>query len=177
MTPAWDTTLVSRIYPGGGLERHLLDRARAGEPIAIAAPTVMEVIRGLQATAADKPKIAAALTWFAGLLASDLVEILALDGPAAILAGRLRAMQPTPPSGARRKGVKPEQRAGWVLDIQIAACAWTHGRQIATENRHDFEALRRLIAKLYPNTSPLIVAPPPINPLDKSANPDRLSEQ
>jgi predicted nucleic acid-binding protein len=161
LTPAWDTTLVSRIYPGGPLERHLLDRARKGEPVAITAPTIMEVVRGLQATAADKPGVALALTWFVGLTASDLVEILALDRPAAIVAGRLRAMQPTPPTGARRKGVKPEQRAGWVLDIQIAACAWTHGREIATENRRDFEVLRDLIAKLYPDTMPLVVTPPP----------------
>jgi predicted nucleic acid-binding protein len=161
LTPAWDTTLVSRIYPGGPLERHLLDHAHTDEPVAVTAPTVMEVVRGLQATAADKPGIALALTWFVGLVASDLVEILALDRPAAIVAGRLRAMRPTPPTGARRKGVKPEQRAGWVLDIQIAACAWTHGRQIATENRRDFEALRDLIATLPGRFMPLVVAPPP----------------
>lgn len=161
MTPAWDTTLLSRVYPGGPFERHLLDAARIGEPIAVTAPTVMEVVRGLQTTSAGKPAVALALTWFVGLITSDLVEILALDRTAAIVAGRLRAMQPTPPTGARRKGIKPEQRAGWILDIQIAACAWTHGRQIATENRRDFEALRDLIAKLYPDTLPLEVAPPP----------------
>jgi predicted nucleic acid-binding protein len=158
----WDTTLVSRIYPGGLLERHLLDQASADEPIAITAPTVMEVVRGLQTTATSKPGIALALTWFVRLLASELVEILSFDRPAAIVAGRLRAMHPTPPTGVRRKGVKPEQRAGWVLDIQIAACAWTHGCQIATENRHDFETLRDLIADLYPDTSPLAVTPSPL---------------
>lgn len=162
MTLAWDTTLVSRIYPGGPLERHLLDCANAGEPIAVTAPTVMEVVRGLQATASGKPRMAAALQWFIGLVASDLVEVLSLDRPAAIVAGRLRATQPIPPAGARRKGVKPEQRAGWVLDIQIAACAWTHGRQIATENRHDFEALCDLITSLYPDAPPLTVNSPPL---------------
>lgn len=121
----------------------------------------MEVVRGLQATAANKPGIALALTWFVGLVASDLLGVLSFDRPAAIVAGRLRAMQPTPPTGTRRKGVKPEQRAAWVLDIQIAACAWTHGRQIATENRHDFEALRDLIAMLYPGSPPLAVTQPP----------------
>lgn len=162
MTLAWDTTLVSRIYPGGPLERHLLERANASEPVAMTAPTVMEVVRGLQATATSRPSIVPALTWFVGLVTSDLVEILSLDRPAAILAGRLRAMQPTPPTGARRKGSKPEQRTAWVLDIQIAACAWTHGRQIATENRRDFEILRDLIAKLYPDTPTLAVNPPPL---------------
>lgn len=162
MTLAWDTTLVSRIYPGGPLERDLLDRVSANDPVAITAPTVMEVVCGLQAKAIGKPGIALALTWFVRLVASDLVEILSFDRPAAIVAGQLRAMHPTPPTGARRKGVKPEQRAGWVLDIQIAACAWTHGRQIATENRHDFETLRDLIADLYPGTSPLVVTPSPL---------------
>lgn len=161
MTLAWDTTLVSRIYPGGALERHLLDCARTDERVAIAAPTVMEVVRGIQAKAVRRPPIAVALTWFIRLVASDMVEILSLDRPTAIVAGRLRAMHPTPPTGARRKGVKPEQRVGWVLDIQIAACAWTHGRQIATENQRDFEILRNLIAQLYPNTQPLVIAAPP----------------
>ncbi len=130
--------------------------------MAITAPTVMETVRGLQAAAASKPKMAAALRWFTTLITSDLVEILTLDRSAAILAGRLRAMQPTPPTGARRKGVKPEQRAAWVLDIQIAACAWTHGRQIATENRHDFDALSGLVASLYPNAPALTVAGSPV---------------
>ncbi len=162
MTAAWDTTLASRIHPGGPLEQHLVGRATAGEPVAITTPTVMEVVRGLHATAATNPRIAAALPWFVRLLTSDLVEILALDRPAAILAGRLRALQPTPPTGTRRKGVKPEQRAAWVLDIQIAACAFTHGRQLATENRDDFTALSGLIAKLHPDVPPLTVASTPL---------------
>jgi predicted nucleic acid-binding protein len=162
LTLAWDTTLVSQLYPGGPLERHLLERANAEHPIAITAPTVMEVVRGLQATATTRPAIAAALPWFVGFITSDLVEVLSLDRHAAILAGQLRAMQPTPPTGMRRKGAKPEQRAGWVLDIQIAACAWTHGRQIATHNHNDFNALSGLIAKLYPDVAPLAVVPPPM---------------
>jgi predicted nucleic acid-binding protein len=166
LTLVWDTTVVSRIYPGGPLERHLVERARSDEPISITAPTVMEVVRGIQATLATRQQISdnrpvPALAWFIRLIASDLVEILSLDRAAAILAGQLRALRPVPPTGARRKGVKPEQRAGWVLDIQIAACAWTHGREIVTENRRDFEALRDLIAQLHPDTSPLAVTPPP----------------
>jgi predicted nucleic acid-binding protein len=166
LTATWDTTLLSRLYPGGERERYLLECAHAGEPVGVTAPTVMEVVRGIQASAAGRPRplgdrLASALTWFTELVASDLVEVLSLDRPAAIVAGRLRAMLPAPPTGARRRGTKPEQRAGWVLDIQIAACAWTHGRQIATENRHDFEVLRDLIIKLYPDTPPLDVTAPP----------------
>jgi predicted nucleic acid-binding protein len=166
VTAAWDTTLVSRLYPGGALERALLEHAYEGAPVAVTAPTVMEVVRGIQATASgnarpigDRPT--PALEWFTGLVASDLVETLPLHRPAAILAGRLRALHPAPPTRARRKGVKPEQRAGWVLDIQIAACAWTHDREIATENLHDFEVLRDLIAHLYPGATSLVVTTPP----------------
>jgi predicted nucleic acid-binding protein len=158
--PAWDTTLVSRLYPGGALERRLVEAAQTGETVAVTAPTVMEVVRGLQASSADGPRVATALPWFIGLVTSDLLEVLPLDRAAAILAGRLRALHPTPPTGVRRKGVKPEQRAAWVLDIQIAACAWTHGRDIATENVRDFETLSDLIAQLYPSASPLTVAGP-----------------
>jgi len=161
VTIAWDTTLVSRIYPGGPLERHLLDRAAEDDPVAITAPTVMETVRGLHATAETKPKMATALRWFMTLFTSELVEILALERSAAILAGRLRALQPTPPTGTRRTGTKPEQRAAWVLDIQIASCAWTHGRLIATENRADFHALSDLIANLYPDAPPLAVTSSP----------------
>jgi predicted nucleic acid-binding protein len=162
VTAAWDTTLVSRLYPGGALERALLERAHDGAPVALTAPTVMEVVRGIQAAASSNPRIAPGLQWFIGLVASDLVEILPLDRPAAIVAGRLHALHPIPPTGARRKGVKPEQRAGWVLDIQIAACAWTHGRELATENLRDFQTLRDLIATLYPDASPLVVTAPAI---------------
>lgn len=161
MTTAWDTTLVSRIYPGGPLEQHLLYCAGKDDPLAVTAPTVMETVRGLQEASAAKTAMAAALRWFTTLIASDLIEILPLDRPAAILAGRLRATHPSPPTGGRRKGTKPEQRAGWVLDIQIAACAWTQGRQIATENLRDFEALSGLIATLYPDAPPLAVTGPP----------------
>jgi predicted nucleic acid-binding protein len=154
---AWDTTLVSRLYPGGALERSLLDHLDRDEPIAIAAPTAMEVITGIQATAASDPRLGPVLIWLTRVLTSSLVEILALDRAAAIVAGRLRALHPTPPTGARRKGTKPEHRAGWVLDIQIAACAWTHGRELATENTRDFAVLRDLITDLYPDTSPLSV--------------------
>jgi predicted nucleic acid-binding protein len=160
VTAAWDTTLVSRLYPGGALERHLLECAYEGLPVAVTTPTVMEVVRGLQATATENPGMTPGLRWFIRLVTSDLVEILPLDRPAAIVAGRLRALHPIPPTGARRKGVKPEQRAGWVLDIQIAACAWTHGYDIVTENLRDFEALREIVATLYPDASPLVVTAP-----------------
>lgn len=50
----------------------------------------------------------------------------------------------------------------WILDIQIAATAWTEGYGVATRNRRDFELLRDLIAELYPQTTPLEVRGPPL---------------
>ncbi|HSZ15051.1 MAG TPA: hypothetical protein VK790_13530 [Solirubrobacteraceae bacterium] len=122
----------------------------------------MEVVRGVDAAAKHRPRMRPALGWLVTLMASNLVETLALDRTAAIVAGRLRAIHPAPPTGARRAGVKPEQRAGWVLDIQIAACAWVHGRAIATENSRDFEVLRDLIVRLYPDATPLTVSSLPM---------------
>jgi predicted nucleic acid-binding protein len=159
---AWDTTLVSKLYPGSALERNLLHQVDCGEPIAIPAPTAMEVVTGLQATTASDARLGPVLSWLTRVLASDLVDVLALDRPSAIVAGRLRALHPTPPTGPRRrKGTKPEHRAGWVLDIQIAACAWTHGRTLATKNTRDFVVLRDLIQEIYPTASPLTIAEPP----------------
>jgi predicted nucleic acid-binding protein len=82
---------------------------------------------------------------------------LPLDATAALVAGRVRAARPTPPTGARRAGTKPEQRAGWVLDIQIGACAWAHGYALTTHNRQDFDVIRDVIVALYPTAPPLDV--------------------
>lgn len=157
----WDTTRISRVHPGSALEQALLERARDDDPIAVTAPTIMEVTRGLQTGAAREPRFANALAWFVTLTASGLFETLPLDRASAILAGRLRALRPVPPTvTGRRAGTKPDQRAGWVLDIQIAACAWTHGRDVVTDNVRDFEALRELISQLHPAQSPLVVRAP-----------------
>jgi hypothetical protein len=86
---------------------------------------------------------------------------LALDAAGSVLAGRLRAVRPTPPTGLRHAGTKPEQRAGWVLDLQIAACAWAHGHAVATDNRRDFDAISDLIAVLYPTVPALEVIDAP----------------
>lgn len=157
MSEAWDTMQLSRLRPGGELEQELLRRARDDDHVAVAAPSLMEVTRGLDARARRDPRMAAALRWFIRLSASGLFETLPFDHASAILAGRLRALRPLPPTGARRSGTKPDQRAGWVIDIQIAACAWIHGRAVITANTRDFEALRDAIVELYPTHSPLVV--------------------
>jgi predicted nucleic acid-binding protein len=161
MTVVWDTTQLSRVRPGGDLERELLERARDDDHVAVTAPTIMEVTRGLAARAQDGARWQVALRWFVTMTASGLLTTLPLDRRSALLAGRLRAEHPMPPATARkRSGTKPEQRAGWVIDIQIAACAWRHGCDVTTDNMRDFEALRDAIEQLHPDQSPLVVRAP-----------------
>ena len=129
--------------------------------MALAAPSVLEIAYGLARVGATSPHGDAGLAWFTQLASGDLVVTLPLDAAGALVAGRLRAAQPRPPSGTRRSPTKPEQRAGWVLDLQIAACAWTHGHAVATDNRRDFDVISGLIAALYPTVSALEVVAPP----------------
>jgi len=134
--------------------------------VAITAPTVMEVARGLQVAALSGQRFAAALGWWVGTIHSDLVEVIAFDDHAAVVAGRLRARHPTGP-GRRRKGQgKPDARAGWVLDLQIAACAWVAGRAVATDNRADFDQIATALAGVYPDVPALEVLESPLRSLD-----------
>ena len=55
----------------------------------------------------------------------------------------------------------PEQRAGWVLDLEIGACAWVHGRALATNNVRDFSAISDLTAALFPTVPALEVIAAP----------------
>jgi len=126
------------------------------------APTVMEISRGLVLATVSRSSMAAALAWFTRLVGSDLVAVLPMDAAAAVIAGRLRAAQPIAPTGTRRSGPRPEQRAAWVLDLQIAACAYSHGYELATDNQRDMTAARDLIAELYPSGPPLEVEPAPL---------------
>jgi predicted nucleic acid-binding protein len=145
------------LYPGNVWEQHLLERAAAGDRIALTGPGVMEIAYGLAHTPTTR---SGALAWFTRLAVSSLITVLPLDVTAGVLAGRLRAMRPTP-AGVRRTGTKPDQRAGWVLDLQIGACAWAHGHQLATHNRRDFDVIAALIKTMYPTVPTLDVVDPP----------------
>lgn len=95
--------------------------------------------------------------------------LFGLASEAALLAGRLRAMLPIPPTGptsrsARERGTKPERRVAWIADIQIAATAWLAGEAVCTADQGHFEALGEAIAKLFPGERKLQVLPPPANP-------------
>lgn len=154
MRETWDTTVVSRVAPTDRHHGLLAARIAGNVRFSLTAPTVQEVIRG----AATEP---AALRWYGALLGNPLLDVLVLDADAADLAGRLQASLPHPPATARRRsGHRTQQRLGWLMDIQIAACAYTNGYAITTENRHDFEVLRDLIATLDPVAPPLAVREP-----------------
>lgn len=128
----------------------------------VTAATALETIYGLARQVSVQPSAKAALGWYEKLFAGPLVRVLPFGGPASVVAGALRARHPLPPTGARRdERTKPDRRVAWVLDIQIAATAWTAGYGLATRNRRDFELLRDLIAELHPRTTPLEVLGPP----------------
>lgn len=155
MPDAWDTSVASR---AGARHAALLEHHLATEtPIALPAPTVQEMARGLQLRAvrgsADR-----GFEWLEALVAHSLVRIVPFATTSAVLAGRLLALHPHPPThDHRRRGTRAQQRAAWALDVQIAACAFAGGYGVLTENVDDFGLLRDAIAALLPDTPSLTV--------------------
>lgn len=158
MPDAWDTTVASRIARG---ERHaslLTAHQRAGIPIRLPAPTVQEIVRGLETPAAHHERATRKLRWFGRLFHDPFTEIVPFDRFAAELAGRLLASHRHPPTRDRRRaGTRAQQRAAWALDVQIAACAFAGGYGVLTENVEDFGVLRDAISALLPDVPPLNV--------------------
>lgn len=163
MAALWDTTIASRIQPEGAVLDYLVDHAVAGELVPVAAPAVLEVAYGYSRVAGANPRFKELLNWFTRLVASGAFRIVPLDGRAAVVAGRMRGEVPHAPRA--RKGDKRSKtlrQASWLLDMQIAATAFAAGLDVATDNRGDFEASARLLARLYPEAPPLAVLDPPV---------------
>jgi predicted nucleic acid-binding protein len=159
---AWDTSALSRLQPGSGVEAYVLERAALGDPVHVAAPAVSEVIYGYERKAADDPRFSNLIAWFTQLLATNVLQAVPFDERAAVVAGRLRATAPHPPGRARRDlRSKTMRQASWLMDIQIVATAFAAGLEVATRNRADFEHLGGLLAELYPGVPPLVVTEPP----------------
>jgi len=159
---AWDTSLVSRLWPGTPALAYLEDEALAGRPLRIPAPVLTEISFGLARDAQRDARFAAQLEWIEDLLRHPKVEILAIGREAGFLAGRLRALAHHPPDRGRRDArTKPERRVSWLLDLQIAAAAWASGCDVATENNGDFEAIADLLAAKL-GLEPLIVHRSPL---------------
>jgi predicted nucleic acid-binding protein len=162
--PVWDTSVASGLRPEGKLFELAAVAALAGEPIRLAAPTVAEISFGLQRRSEDE-RFVKALAWFTEILQSGLLEVLPVTREAALLAGRVRALQPLPPSSASRRRAethsKPEWRVAWVADIQIAACTWLQGERLCTADQVHFSLLGQGIAQLFPQEGALEVLPVP----------------
>jgi predicted nucleic acid-binding protein len=155
---AWDTSIASRI---AAEERHaplLARHRRDGIPIALPAPTIQEIVRGLATPAMHHERTRRKLRWFGGLFRDPLTIVVSFDARAANLAGRLLARHPHPPTrDHRRHGTRAQQRAAWALDVQIASCAFAGGYGLLTENVDDFAVLSGTIAALLPDAPPLTV--------------------
>jgi predicted nucleic acid-binding protein len=155
---AWDTTVASRAQAGGRHEPLLRAHAAAKHPIRLPAPAVQEVTRGLHAHAQRNPRFGVRMRAFERLVTDPLIEVVPFDGDCALLAGALLARLPHPPTGERRRdGTRAQQRSAWVFDIQIAACAFTNGYGVLTENVEHFGVLREAISELVPGVPPLVV--------------------
>lgn len=164
----WDTSVASGLHPDAPLYELASEAAMDGEPVRLAAPTVHEIVFGLQRRAEADAGFATLLGWFTDLLDAGVLEALPLTWEAALLAGRLRAGHPIPPTGGRsRKGrsrdPKPERRVAWIADIHIAAIAWLAGEDVCTADRDHFQTLSDAIVNLFPDESGLqILAPPSV---------------
>jgi predicted nucleic acid-binding protein len=148
--------MASRLHPHGDVLGYVVDRAAEGMPVRVAAPAVLEIAYGYQRMARTDKRYADLLAWFTRVLASDTFAVVALDGRAALIAGRLRGLLPHPPA-RRDLRSKTMRQASWLLDIEIAATAFAAGLDVATENRADFEILRDTLVELFPDAPPLTV--------------------
>lgn len=159
----WDTTLVSRLRPGVDLLEEAVLGARRGEPIGIAAVSLLEISYGLsKAVRLGRTDFARLQSWFLGFVESGVARVFALGADGALLAGEVRASLPTPPDGRRRRTrSKAEARVAWTHDIQIACAAWEAGHDIATVDVEHFAVIARCISTLVPDASRLNVVGPP----------------
>lgn len=160
MLAAWDTTLLSRLVPGSPAHRHCQDAVARGDPVALAAGALLEVGYGYERERERRPEFGALLRWLEEEVAlRQLCSVVPLDGRAALLAGRLRALAPSPPRARRGDTrTKTRRRAAWHLDLQIAATCWAGGYDVATENRRDFERIAEILAELVPEAPRLRVS-------------------
>lgn len=162
MPVIWDTTLVSQIQPESRALGYFESAIDTEARVLIPAIAVTEVAWGDARAMASQPRSWQLLRWLSRFLARPDVTVLPLTREAAFAAGRTRASCPFPARSRRDPRSKPDRRAAWVNDIQIASTAWTFGLPVATENVADFTRLSELLAELYPRAKPLEVLPSPL---------------
>lgn len=160
MLTAWDTTVVSQLHPTGRYRALYAAREAIDAAFVLTAPTVLEAKYGISRLAPTTR--VEARDWYERFFDGPLARVLPVDRAAAGLAGELRARHPlTPSRGRRDPRSRGDRRVAWVLDVLIAATAWTSGYGVTTHNRRDFELLRDLISELHPDLGPLAVEDPP----------------
>lgn len=159
MTAVWDTSLLWRLQPERSSVRDLAERALAGTPVRVAAPAVLEAAYGYELAIGSNRRFSDRMAWLQRVVAAKLIDVVALDSRAALVAGRARARAPhAPPARRGDRRTKTMRQAAWLLDIQIAATAFAAGLDIATRNVADFEHISALLSELYPRAQPLVVA-------------------
>lgn len=163
MPVAWDTTTAARLRPDSPVFDHALDRRREGNAVAFTATTLKEISYGLhKAATAGRQAASAQGRWLRDQIEGGLVEILPFDDRAAEIAGALRAAIPAPPStpGRPRNRSKPDNRVALILDIQIAATAFTRGYDLLTTDPHH-SIIAAQLAMLAPTAPSLRIHAPP----------------
>ena len=88
-------------------------------------------------------------------------EALAFDERSADIAGALRAHMPTPPPGPRQRQrrSKAADRVAWIMDIQTAATAFSHGYDLFSADAHH-QIIAEQLAVLAPGAPPLLIRAP-----------------
>lgn len=162
MTAVWDTSLLWHLQPERSSVRDLAERALAGTPVRVAAPAVLEAAYGYELAIGSNRRFSDRMAWLQRVVAAKLIDVVALDSRAALVAGRARARAPhAPPARRGDRRTKTMRQAAWLLDIQIAGTAFAAGLDVATENRDDFERIATVLADLFPMATPLGVTDSP----------------
>jgi predicted nucleic acid-binding protein len=142
--------------------RAVATRALDGDPVRIAAPTVLEVAYGLEHAALSGARVRRYLSLLDRCIGDGTLRVVPLDARAAFVAGRVRARAPHAPARVRgERRSRSMRQAAWLLDIQIAATAFAGGLQVVTANRSDFEQIGALLATMFPASPELRVDPMP----------------
>ena len=124
-----DTNVISEARKGPradpGVRAFWVEAADNDIPIFLAAPTLGELRRGVELIRqrGDQPQAALLQTWLEQVVETYGDRVLALDGDAAQLWGRLRVPDPH-----------------HAIDKQIAAIALLHDLTVVTRNSPDFAA-------------------------------------
>lgn len=152
--------LASRLHPDAADVLAAVAASRGtSEEVLLPAAVVREVMFGLWRKAeAGDDRFTTVAHWFTStILGPQGLRVLDLDVTGQVVAARLRARVPTPPSSRRPNQSKPEHRVGWVADIEIAATAWRWALPLATRSERDFTVLAHALSGMYPGSPPLEV--------------------